>query len=322
MSTNKDTAFTSSSESTDDMLEAISVTGDSTDDDSIIANEKKNERRRLIYVSIGGAVAIALIIGGIFLVPTVKGGKVPPVSTVTATTGTKAKASSAIPSGAPGADQNFAKTNQIPFEHENWQADDYKTQTSNEGNTQKFLETIRTSIEAGKLDNGTLALASSTLPSEAAGYTSDQDKVTLEDGSLNPMYAYWTKELFETEVGTTLERLLNPTFGGWENYQYSEYQANTQFDTSIISDMFTPNWLEANTGKPYNEYVPVMADWGSDNYGGGYNLTDVARPSILPTSSTRRGPRTRKQLRGPGRSPSTSYQQRPNKTVTDQVTGS
>ena len=41
--------------------------------------------------------------------------------------------------------------------------------------------------------------------------------------------------------------------------------------------MFTPNWLEANTGKPYNEYVPVMADWGSDNYGGGYNLTDVAR---------------------------------------------
>lgn len=277
MSTNKDTAFTSSSESTDDMLEAISVTGDSTDDDSIIANEKKNERRRLIYVSIGGAVAIALIIGGIFLVPTVKGGKVPPASTVTATTGTKAKASSAIPSGAPGADQNFAKTNQIPFEHENWQADDYKTQTNNEGNTQKFLEAIRTSIEAGKLDNGTLALASSTLPSEAAGYTSDQDQVTLEDGSLNPMYAYWTKELFETEVGTTLERLLNPTFGGWENYQYPEYQANTQFDTSIISDMFTPNWLETNTGKPYNEYVPVMADWGSDNYGGGYNLTDVAR---------------------------------------------
>ena len=50
MSTNKDTAFTSSSESTDDMLEAISVTGDSTDDDSIIANEKKNEHRRLTQI--------------------------------------------------------------------------------------------------------------------------------------------------------------------------------------------------------------------------------------------------------------------------------
>ena len=277
MKKSEDTVFSSSGESTDDMLEAIGVTSGTPDDDSAITNEKKRERRRLMYVTAGAATTVALLVGAIFLVPTVKGpSKSSPQSTSSSDT-VQHKTISALPSGDPNASQNFARTNPIPFDHEDWQIAGYKNQASDDESTKKLLNTIQASIQDGRLDNGTLSLSASTLPSEEAGFTSDQNKVTLEDGTINPMFSYWTKENFETEVGTAVERLLNPSFGQWENYQYPEYKANSEFDISTISDLFTNNWLESNTGKPYSEYVPVMADWNSDNYGGTYNLTDVAK---------------------------------------------
>lgn len=104
-----------------------------------------------------------------------------------------------------------------------------------------------------------------TLPSEAAGFTSDVTKVELEDGSLNPDFSYWTTEVFTLQTGMHIERLINPTVGNWSYYQYS--QAGGTFQINAIADMFSDDWFERNAGKKLSEYVPVYADWNANDYG-------------------------------------------------------
>lgn len=133
---------------------------------------------------------------------------------------------------------------------------DYKNDVINSFNTLEFYN------------------AANTLPSESSGYTSDKSKQTLDDGSLNPYYSFWTSEVFDSEVGSYLERLLNPTFGGWQLYQYPAYPGNKDFDLSLVSDMFTSKWMNDNANKQMSDYVPVYADWNGDNYGGNNNLLD------------------------------------------------
>lgn len=144
-----------------------------------------------------------------------------------------------------------------PITVDEWQQSSFKSQEKDES----LKENILTKYGETDLEN-----ISSILPLEAAGFTSDSSKKEV-DGELNPMYSFWTAEEFEYSVAEQIERLLNPTFGGWGNYQYKYGQANKAFDTSLFDDMFTSQFLESNVDKKYSEYIPVYADWSSNDYG-------------------------------------------------------
>lgn len=128
--------------------------------------------------------------------------------------------------------------------------------------------------------NPSIVAAAGVLPSEAAGFTSDINQETNDDGSLNPMFAYWTQEEFAYELSLITETLLNPVFGGWSQYTISESKAGENFtlNPKMIS-MFSQAYLQANAGKPASSWVPVYADWGGNDYG----LADT----LVPSSSAR-----------------------------------
>lgn len=175
----------------------------------------------------------------------------------------------------------------FPIETEEWQKTPYDTldtntepasdneddSVNNSGNIdEEFKATIIEYSAGSDIDR-----ASGTLPSEMTGFTADIGKVENPDGSLNPMFSYWTKEVFETELTLIVERLLNPVFGGWEMYQWSEYEANKFFDLSLFSDIFTERYVSENIDEPYSEWIPVYADWGANDYG--------MKDKILPSGS-------------------------------------
>lgn len=120
------------------------------------------------------------------------------------------------------------------------------------------------------------------LPSEEGGFTADPNKAYNDDGSLNPLYTMWTQELFTTQVGYHLEKLLNPEFGGWSTYQFPDDGGSGKFNINNMRDSFTDSWLEkfdaANSAGKASTVMPVLADWNGDNFG---------RDDLLDTVSVR-----------------------------------
>lgn len=103
------------------------------------------------------------------------------------------------------------------------------------------------------------------LPSEAAGFTSDDLLTINEDGSLNPNYSYWTKESFTADSGQIIERFLNPRFGNWERYQGKGSDPNGIDPAALFPGTFTDDMLKS--GEPVVNWLPIYADWSNDNYG-------------------------------------------------------
>lgn len=155
--------------------------------------------------------------------------------------------------------------NEFPVETEEWQQSSYDPSVLSESRGPILYSTNGSGL---KTDSG-------VLPYEAAGYTSDDSKQRLEDGSINPAYSFWTAESFTAEVAVMQERLLNPTFGGWGLIQYPAYPGNTSYDSDILGDMFTPDFHNRNADKQFSEYMPIYADWNGDNYGGNDSLLET-----------------------------------------------
>lgn len=157
----------------------------------------------------------------------------------------------------------------IPFKTKEWQVENFVDQEETDEAT--LRENIL-KFEAGSSLEG----ASGTLPSEETGFTSDLGQAELEDGTFNPLFSYWTKESFTYEVGAMTERLLNPLFGGWDSFQLADSNANANFDPNVFIDLFTTDFLDRNLDKPRSEWVPVFADWNSNDYGLGDKLPKTA----------------------------------------------
>lgn len=135
-------------------------------------------------------------------------------------------------------------------------------------------------VKNGKLDDSSpdtavirtysdteMASSSNRLPSERAGFTADREKMMLPDGTVNPAYVVWTSEVFQSNVGTILTRLLNPEFGGWSSYQYSRNHAAHTFRPDVFEDMMTPQlYAQAFTKKP-RDWAMIPADWDENDYG-------------------------------------------------------
>jgi len=110
-----------------------------------------------------------------------------------------------------------------------------------------------------------LSTSASILPSEAAGFTSDDSKSDNEDGTLNELYSYWTQESFTTDSGEIIEKFLNPRFGNWEQYQKPGANPESIDPAKQFPNTFTNDMLKS--GEPVRSWLPIYADWNSNNYG-------------------------------------------------------
>lgn len=117
--------------------------------------------------------------------------------------------------------------------------------------------------------------AASVLPRESDGFTSDTSKAMLANGSPNPKYSYWTYETFVSQTSTILERILNPTFGGWGSYQYAHNHPDTTFNQKSVADMYTQKALMGTSTKKNQNWVPMYVDWDENDYGLSGQLLDV-----------------------------------------------
>lgn len=247
---------------------------DEAAEDKIINKKRRNEKAKKVSIITGGGIlAVAVTAGFLFFSPfggDLNFNKDATTAPVTAPDSSSNKTDLKIVEPPQDTTEDFAKdpSKMYPIPLKDWQTKSYKDQG---GDTLK--KDVLTTLSGSELNS-----SGNVLPSEASGFTSDSSKEILEDGSLNVRYSYWTAEVFQSETGGYLERLLNPTFGGWEMYQHNGVGSSGFFDTTLISDMFTDKWLTENADKPTSEYVPVFADWGHNNYG----LSDT-----LLTSGTR-----------------------------------
>lgn len=143
----------------------------------------------------------------------------------------------------------------FPIELKEWQKGSGK-EGLNEKEEKELLETLAGSD---------LNISASILPSEAAGFTSDDSKILDENGSLNPLYSFWTQESFTSETGQIIEKFLNPRFGEWEDYQGQGSDPNSIDPASLFPNTFTNELLES--GEPVSSWLPIYADWSNNNYG-------------------------------------------------------
>jgi hypothetical protein len=245
-----------------DEIIAADANDDATEDAIINKAKRKEKAKKATLITAGSFLAVAVTAG--FLIFTPFGGDL-----------NFNKDATTAPIAAPGSlssdkdvkivqppedtTEDFAKdsSKMYPIQLEDWQKKLHKDQSGD-----SLKKDILTSLSGSELNS-----SGNVLPSETSGFTADSSKETLEDGSLNVRYSYWTAEVFQSEVGGYLERLLNPTFGGWEMYQHNGIGSSGYFDTALISDMFTDRWVSENADKPTSEYVPVFADWDANDYG-------------------------------------------------------
>lgn len=143
----------------------------------------------------------------------------------------------------------------FPIELKEWQKG-----TGKEGLSEKEEQELLESLSGSDL-----SVSASILPAEAAGFTSDDSKILDENGSLNPLYSFWTQESFTSETGQIIEKFLNPRFGEWEDYQGEGSDPNSIDPASLFPNTFTNELLES--GEPVSKWLPIHADWSNNDYG-------------------------------------------------------
>lgn len=162
----------------------------------------------------------------------------------------------------PAAEANAIWTEegkQFPVEKDEWQKNYGGVGAGIDPDSEQFAQVVET-YYGSDLDS-----SAGILPSEAAGFTSDESQIFLEDGSLNPMYSFWTKEVFVGQTGIILEKFLNPTYGLWESYQGKGMDPNSIDPKELFQGVFTKRLLEE--GGAVSGWLPIYADWNGNNYG-------------------------------------------------------
>lgn len=254
-----------------ELLSSSSSSSDKSDRDELVASEerKRKQKKALAFgIPTLAALVIAATIGGSVV-----------FNDSNSSDGTNSSdnggRTSAITNEAPKNEDGSVDTSddfwkekgkETPVKTKEWTKSEYSEEafTKDKG---IILTTAMDSSTPGGLD-------ATLLPSEAAGFTSDVSKEYLDDGTINPDFSYWTAEVYQAEVTSHVERLLNPTYGGWSKFQYPAYPGNSSFELNTVSDMFTTRYLNENSENPFSDYIPVYADWNGDNYGGENQLLE------------------------------------------------
>ena len=102
----------------------------------------------------------------------------------------------------------------------------------------------------------------SGYPSEEGGFTSDKAKIFDDEGFPNIYYTTITKESIKYNVLSYLNRLINPIYGGWTEFQYGKEHKSSELNESIYKDMFSTSFIEKNKNN-----MPFFTDKEANNYG-------------------------------------------------------
>lgn len=142
----------------------------------------------------------------------------------------------------------------LPVKYDDWQLNSFVEDASGDNALTLF-------------ENNVFAI-STDLPKESAGFTSDKSKAFDESGGMNPLYSYWTDESFKKEVSVILERFFNPYYGGWTEQMSPTTPEIQEQLKNKFSDVYTPRWLESDSGD-LRKNLPVLANWdGTDKLAG------------------------------------------------------
>jgi hypothetical protein len=103
------------------------------------------------------------------------------------------------------------------------------------------------------------------LPSRATGFTDNLKKQYIDDGRVpNARFALWTQQLFLTQSTDIVERLLNPTYGGWTQDQQATFHAN-EFSLKPFGEYLTHSYY-SKVSRDKTSF-PIFANW-KKNYRG------------------------------------------------------
>lgn len=216
--------------------------------------KKQKDRKIVPYVLAVGSLFLILGVGALTY-KTFTSAKVDKTSQTNKNSG-KTKPTKEKP------DKDLYQDDKSPVKLEPWQKVPYEDQVKSDKSK------LKNSVISW-VDNTALANVTNLLPSEANGYTSDISKATNEDGTPNLKYAYQTKETLDYNLGTALNKILNPVFGSWASMPVGD-AANVKktFPGFAFIPMFTKEWVDANTTEEDFSKMPVFADWAGDSYGG------------------------------------------------------
>ena len=134
--------------------------------------------------------------------------------------------------------------------------------------TQADKEMVDAVIASVNTQESDLYAASNMLPSEEAGFTSDDSKAVDETGFPNPMYSYWTQEQFVFDTNMILEMFTNPDVGEWGEYELPGSDPAKNFKATSLNPVLSSSLKEKidNDGaKQTNIGLPL--DWGNNEYG-------------------------------------------------------
>lgn len=242
-------------------------------------NKKADEKNRTpLWIGLGAGAMVIVCVGGFFLL----GGTSDEVEPEPTKSGNTRPITDKEDDGENFGDRNEddlyfwqVEGKEYPVDVEEWAASDITFQLEeNDGILPE--ETIK-KIDKSLWGLDIYSAAQSSLPLEAAGFTSDDAQMFLEDGTPNPMYSYWTAESFTREAGMSIERLLNPTFGGWSKYQYGSINDPAGMDVEgIFGGMFSNDFIKQNASNSPASYLPIYADWEKNDYGNGKLLSSPA----------------------------------------------
>lgn len=235
---------------------------DTAGDDTVLRKKARKKQKRNIIIASSATLMVASVVGaGVFLNLNPFGGKQHTGEEIDTTSYEEPQNTGGVDGDFSGVEEFWAKDGKyFPVEMDDWEKKPIAETDAPNKDRDSILNTVLNS-------SSDLHSASSTLPSEASGFTSNQDEAVLDDGLPNPQYSYWTAELFQVEAHSSIERLINPVYGDWERFQYSAFDAGRKFDPSIFNDIFTQRFIEENSGKQPREYLPVFADWEANDYG-------------------------------------------------------
>lgn len=231
-------------------------------------SEKASKRNKIV----GGTLLAAVLLGGGgFALTQVnpfgndeqKVGQTDKKGGADANVDSKNKGTTQLP-GENASELNFWQTggkNTYPFPLDEWQTKPHSDSTSRD--KEKMMQ---------KYSGTSLAVASQRLPSGSAGFTSDPSKAKLPDGTLNPMYTTLTAQDYQQVAEGYVERLVNPIYGEWQQYQRKNGKASQNLQLGEFSNMFTQEYLSKNSSKPFKDYIPIYADWNANDYGMGDKL--------------------------------------------------
>lgn len=206
-----------------------------------------------------GAVALVVVIGGLLLINPwtgfdVLGLKADPPRLEAANAPQKQ-------GDEPGPWYEDGNANTTPIKVPEWAKTLATSDASKLGDQQE--------ADARKALAGTrlLGIVNTGLSSEDSGYTSKVSELIGKDGKLNLNFSYVTSDIFVKQSNDITTRLLNPTYGGWTQFQYSDSRAKTSFDPKIFSAVTSRGYQKKYFSKSDRSYLPVFADWASDDYG-------------------------------------------------------